>query len=164
GKTTLAMALMGLLPATASVEGSVRFQGVELTGLSPEELRRLRGDRISMIFQDPMTSLDPTVPIGEQVAETITAHRHVDRVRARRDDPVAGARSAARPARAPADDDRPDHARPRGDRADLRPGRCDVRRTARRGRAGLRDLPLATSPLHPGPPRGAPDAAASARI
>ncbi len=83
GKTTLAMALMGLLPATARVAGSVRFQGVELIGLPPEDLRRLRGDRLSMIFQDPMTSLDPTFPIGEQVAETITAHRDVDPGRAR---------------------------------------------------------------------------------
>ncbi len=83
GKTTLAMALMGLLPTSASVGGSVRFQDVELIGLPAEELRRLRGDRISMIFQDPMTSLDPTFPVGEQVAETITAHRDVDRTRAR---------------------------------------------------------------------------------
>jgi peptide/nickel transport system ATP-binding protein len=83
GKTTLAMALMGLLPATAHVAGSVRFQGLELLGLPPDELRKLRGDRISMIFQDPMTSLDPTFPIGEQVAETITAHRQVDNTRAR---------------------------------------------------------------------------------
>jgi peptide/nickel transport system ATP-binding protein len=83
GKTTLAMALMGLLPATAHVAGSVRFQGLELLGLPPDELRKLRGDRISMIFQDPMTSLDPTFPIGEQVAETLTAHRQVDNTRAR---------------------------------------------------------------------------------
>jgi len=83
GKTTLAMALMGLLPATAHVAGSVRFQGLELLDLPPEELRKLRGDRISMIFQDPMTSLDPTFPVGEQVAETITAHRDVNDARAR---------------------------------------------------------------------------------
>ena len=83
GKTTLAMALMGLLPATAHVAGSVRFQGLELLGLPPDELRKLRGDRISMIFQDPMTSLDPTFPVGEQVAETITAHRDVNDARAR---------------------------------------------------------------------------------
>ena len=83
GKTTLAMALMGLLPGTAHVAGSVRFQGIELLGLPPDELRKLRGDRISMIFQDPMTSLDPTFPVGEQVAETITAHRDVDDARAR---------------------------------------------------------------------------------
>ena len=83
GKTTLAMALMGLLPATAHVAGSVRFQGLELLGLPPDELRKLRGNRISMIFQDPMTSLDPTFPVGEQVAETITAHRDVADERAR---------------------------------------------------------------------------------
>jgi peptide/nickel transport system ATP-binding protein len=71
------------LPATAHVAGSVRFQGLELLGLPPDELRKLRGDRISMIFQDPMTSLDPTFPVGEQVAETITAHRDVDDARAR---------------------------------------------------------------------------------
>jgi len=74
---------MGLLPVTAHVAGSVRFQGLELLGLPPDELRKLRGDRISMIFQDPMTSLDPTFPVGEQVAETITAHRDVDDARAR---------------------------------------------------------------------------------
>jgi peptide/nickel transport system ATP-binding protein len=84
GKTTLAMATMGLLPRTAAVSGSIRFQGLELVGLGGEELRRLRGDRISMVFQDPMTSLDPTFPIGEQVAETITAHRDVDKDAARR--------------------------------------------------------------------------------
>jgi len=83
GKTTLAMETMGLLPRTASVSGSVRFQGRELVGLPGEELRQLRGDRISMIFQDPMTSLDPTFPIGEQVAETIPAHRDIDKAEAR---------------------------------------------------------------------------------
>jgi len=83
GKTTLAMATMGLLPVSATVSGSVRFQGRELVGVPPEDLRRLRGDRISMVFQDPMTSLDPAFPIGEQIAETITAHRDVQRSRAR---------------------------------------------------------------------------------
>jgi len=83
GKTTLAMALMGLLPASASVAGSVRFGERDVFGLSPEDLRQLRGDRISMIFQDPMTSLDPTFPIGDQVAETITAHRDVSKHAAR---------------------------------------------------------------------------------
>jgi peptide/nickel transport system ATP-binding protein len=84
GKTTLAMALMGLLPTTATVAGSARFQELELFGMPRDELRRLRGDRISMIFQDPMTSLDPTFSVGEQVAETITAHRDVDARQARR--------------------------------------------------------------------------------
>ncbi len=83
GKTTLATAVMGLLPRSASVAGSIRFQQRELVGLGAEEYRTLRGDRISMVFQDPMTSLDPAFPVGEQVAETIRAHRDVDKKDAR---------------------------------------------------------------------------------
>ena len=83
GKTTLALALMGLLPASADVRGSIRFQGRDLVPLSDDEMRRLRGDRISMVLQDPMTSLDPCFSIGEQVAETIRAHRPADRRAAR---------------------------------------------------------------------------------
>jgi len=77
GKSTLALAIMGLLPRTASVRGDIAFEGRNLVGLSERELRALRGDRISMVFQDPLTSLDPTFGIGEQVAETIGAHRAV---------------------------------------------------------------------------------------
>jgi oligopeptide/dipeptide ABC transporter ATP-binding protein len=84
GKTTLAMSLMGLLPNTATVAGSIRFQGDELRGLSEERYRELRGNRISMIFQDPMTSLDPAYSVGSQVDETIRAHRDVDTKSARR--------------------------------------------------------------------------------
>jgi peptide/nickel transport system ATP-binding protein len=83
GKTTLALALMGLLPNTADVHGAIRFQGRDLAGLPDEDMRPLRGDRISMVFQDPMTSLDPCFSIGSQVAETIRAHRPVDRRAAR---------------------------------------------------------------------------------
>jgi peptide/nickel transport system ATP-binding protein len=83
GKTTLALALMGLLPDTADVRGSIHFQGRDLVGLSDDEMRGIRGDRISMILQDPMTSLDPCYAIGEQVAETIRAHRPTDRRAAR---------------------------------------------------------------------------------
>ncbi|MDQ2951173.1 MAG: ABC transporter ATP-binding protein [Chloroflexota bacterium] len=83
GKTTLALALIGLLPRTADVRGAIRFQGRDLIGLSDDQMRRLRGDRISMVFQDPMTSLDPCFAIGDQVAETIRAHRPVDRRAAR---------------------------------------------------------------------------------
>jgi peptide/nickel transport system ATP-binding protein len=79
GKTTLAMATMGLLPKNSSVRGAMRFQDRDLVSLSPEEFRLLRGDRISMVFQDPMTSLDPAFPIGDQVSETILAHRDVDK-------------------------------------------------------------------------------------
>jgi peptide/nickel transport system ATP-binding protein len=75
--------VMGLLPRSADVRGSIRFQQRELVGLGPDEYRTLRGDRISMVFQDPMTSLDPAFTVGEQVAETIRAHRKVDAKAAR---------------------------------------------------------------------------------
>jgi peptide/nickel transport system ATP-binding protein len=77
GKTTLALATMGLLPRNAAIGGSIRFAGRDLSGLDDDAMRTLRGDRISMVFQDPMTSLDPAFPIGDQVAETIRAHRQV---------------------------------------------------------------------------------------
>ncbi len=83
GKTTLAMATMGLLPRTATVSGSVRFQGRELVGLGDEELRRLRGDRISMVFQDPMTSLNPVLTIGQQLEEPLMLHVGMNRQQAR---------------------------------------------------------------------------------
>jgi peptide/nickel transport system ATP-binding protein len=83
GKSTLAQMLMGLLPGTAKVSGSLRYQGEELLGQSPEQWRRLRGDRMSLISQDPRAALDPVTPIGHQVAETIRAHRKVSRREAR---------------------------------------------------------------------------------
>ncbi len=83
GKSTLANAVMGLLPAQAHATGSVQLDDEQVLGAEPGRLRELRGDRIAMIFQDPSTSLDPTFSIGEQVAETIRAHRHVSRAQAR---------------------------------------------------------------------------------
>lgn len=77
GKSTVANAVMGLLPANARVSGSIRVGGREMTGLGEDELRRIRGDEVAMIFQDPSASLDPTWPVGDQVAETIRAHRSV---------------------------------------------------------------------------------------
>jgi oligopeptide/dipeptide ABC transporter ATP-binding protein len=79
GKTTLAMALMGLLPPAAEVSGEIRFQDRDLAGLPAADRRALRGDRVSMVFQDPATSLDPTFAVGAQVAETIRAHRRISR-------------------------------------------------------------------------------------
>ena len=84
GKSTLARAAMGLLPGSASTSGQVLVQGRETAHLSAEEHRRLRGDVISMVVQDPGTSLDPTAGIGSQVAETVRAHRPVGRREARR--------------------------------------------------------------------------------
>ncbi|MFZ4756769.1 MAG: ABC transporter ATP-binding protein [Burkholderiaceae bacterium] len=75
GKSVTALALMGLLPETARIDGSVRFAGRELVGLPDAELCRVRGDRIGMVFQEPMTSLNPLHTIGRQVAEPLRLHR-----------------------------------------------------------------------------------------
>ena len=77
GKSTVANAVMGLLPANASVSGSIRVDGREMIGLDDDALRQIRGDEVAMIFQDPSASLDPTWPVGDQIAETIRAHRSV---------------------------------------------------------------------------------------
>jgi len=74
GKTVSSLAVMGLLPSTATVSGSIRFRGEELVGADPEELRRLRGDRIAMVFQDALTALNPVMKVGLQVGEIIAAH------------------------------------------------------------------------------------------
>ncbi|MFV8184172.1 ABC transporter ATP-binding protein [Streptomyces spinosirectus] len=74
GKSVTALAVMGLLPATARVRGSVRFEGTELLGLSDARLSDLRGSGLAMIFQDPMTSLNPVYSVGYQIAETLRRH------------------------------------------------------------------------------------------
>ena len=74
GKSVTALAVMGLLPATARVRGSVRFEGTELLGLPDTRLSDLRGSGIAMIFQDPMTSLNPVYNVGYQIAETLRRH------------------------------------------------------------------------------------------
>ncbi len=84
GKSTLAMTIMGLLPQNAEVDGTIRFRDDQLTSLPEREWRHLRGDRLGMVFQDPLTSLDPSIGIGDQVAETIRAHRRIDAPTARR--------------------------------------------------------------------------------
>ncbi len=83
GKSVTSLAVMGLLPRTAQVAGSVRFEGKELLGASDEELSKVRGEQISMIFQDPMTSLNPVYTIGYQVAEAVLAHHKITKKAAR---------------------------------------------------------------------------------
>jgi len=83
GKSLTALALMGLLPEGARVEGSIRFAGQELVGLPDDAMARLRGDRLAMIFQEPMTALNPLHTIGAQVAEPLRLHRGLDRSAAR---------------------------------------------------------------------------------
>ena len=74
GKSATALAIPGLLPPTANVEGSISFLGEELLGLPSHRLRSLRGSRIAMIFQEPMTALNPVMTIGRQLAEAAQAH------------------------------------------------------------------------------------------
>src|SRR4051812_8912717 len=69
GKSMTSLALMGLLPPNARVSGEVLFEARNLLAASPEELRQLRGVRMGMIFQEPMTALNPVMRIGDQVAE-----------------------------------------------------------------------------------------------
>ncbi|MEB3830628.1 ABC transporter ATP-binding protein [Phormidium sp. CCY1219] len=75
GKSTLGRAAMRLLPPTSQVEGRVYFQGKSVFDLSPEELRRFRGEAVALVFQDPMTRLDPLMTIGEHCIETVLSHK-----------------------------------------------------------------------------------------
>ena len=78
GKSTVAFAMMGYLPGTAEVEGAVRFEGVDITSLSTSELMELRGNRIAMVYQDPVTSLNPSMRVGPQVEEVLLRHLDID--------------------------------------------------------------------------------------
>ena len=83
GKSMTGLSIMGLLPPGGSiVSGSVKLDGRELVGLRQEELRQVRGNEVAMIFQDPLTSLDPTKTIGYQVAEPVRLHRGVSKAQA----------------------------------------------------------------------------------
>ncbi|MCB1004818.1 MAG: ABC transporter ATP-binding protein, partial [Acidimicrobiales bacterium] len=85
GKSLTALSCLGLLPDGVELSaGKVSVGDQDLGSLRPEELRRLRGRRISMIFQDPMTSLDPCFSIGSQIAESVLAHSEASRAQARR--------------------------------------------------------------------------------
>ena len=79
GKSMTAKSVLRLLPKTARLTGSVRFRGDELLAMSPAEMRALRGALVSMVFQDPMTSFNPVLRIGDQIAEAMTLHARVPR-------------------------------------------------------------------------------------
>jgi len=79
GKTLTALGLMGLLPDGITATGRVLYKGRDLLSLADEELCELRGDRLAMIFQEPMTALNPVMRIGDQVAEPLMIHRHMGR-------------------------------------------------------------------------------------
>jgi oligopeptide/dipeptide ABC transporter ATP-binding protein len=82
GKTVSARAIMGLLPPSATVSGSIRFEGTELVGVTERELRGYRGRAIAMVFQDPTRSLNPTMRVGHQITEAIRMHSDVPRTAA----------------------------------------------------------------------------------
>ncbi|MFB7629713.1 dipeptide ABC transporter ATP-binding protein [Streptomyces sp. NPDC056149] len=84
GKSTVALAAMGLLPDTARTTGSVTLGGTELVGATDASLSALRGRRIGMVFQDPLSALTPVHRVGDQIAEAIRTHHHVPRAHARR--------------------------------------------------------------------------------
>jgi peptide/nickel transport system ATP-binding protein len=77
GKSVTALAIMGLLPQGARIGGAIRFDGQELTALDAEAMRGKRGAEIAMIFQEPMTSLNPAFTAGEQVAEALRLHQNL---------------------------------------------------------------------------------------
>ncbi len=84
GKTMLSRAILQLLPRRAALNGRVMFNGRDLAALPPEELRRLRGPELAVVFQDPMTSLNPVLTIGTQIIETLQAHLGLDTAKATR--------------------------------------------------------------------------------
>jgi peptide/nickel transport system ATP-binding protein len=84
GKTVTALAIMGLLSKnSAEVSGQIHFDGADLLSLPDRAMRNMRGDRLAMIFQEPMTSLNPVYSIGEQIAESLIRHRRLSRHDAR---------------------------------------------------------------------------------
>ncbi|MGL5721060.1 MAG: ABC transporter ATP-binding protein [Brevinema sp.] len=83
GKSSVALAIMGLLPSTTRCEGEILYQGQNLLTMPEKELELIRGKEISMIFQEPMTALNPVFTAGEQIEETILAHEPLDKKQAR---------------------------------------------------------------------------------
>ena len=89
GKSITSLAIMGLLPPAAVVQGEITFQDGDapsrsLTHLANDQLRQLRGSRIAMIFQEPMTALNPVMRVGDQIAEAVLAHHRVSKAEAMR--------------------------------------------------------------------------------
>ncbi|WP_394160317.1 ABC transporter ATP-binding protein [Galactobacter valiniphilus] len=82
GKSVTSLAIMGLLPATATLEGSISLGGEEIVGRSEREMNSIRGAKVGMIFQEPMTALNPTMRIGDQIAEAILNHEELSKAEA----------------------------------------------------------------------------------
>ena len=83
GKTMTALSIMNLLPVGGHItKGNIRLEGRDIGGLSDEDMRTVRGNEIGMIFQDPLTSLNPTMTVGHQIAETVMLHREASKQQA----------------------------------------------------------------------------------
>ncbi|PWJ53808.1 peptide/nickel transport system ATP-binding protein [Quadrisphaera granulorum] len=83
GKTLTSMAVLGLLPRTATTTGSISLAGTELLGLTERQLRDVRGRRIAMVFQDPSASLHPQITVGQQLTDHVRRHLRLGRAQAR---------------------------------------------------------------------------------
>jgi oligopeptide/dipeptide ABC transporter ATP-binding protein len=79
GKSVTSLAVMGLLPKTAQITGSAKLMGEELLGKSDDQMSKIRGNKIAMIFQDPLTSLNPVYSVGKQISEAVLAHHDVSK-------------------------------------------------------------------------------------
>ncbi len=75
GKSVTSMAILGLLPETTKVTGSIELEGQELIGRSDKQMSKLRGAKVAMVFQDPLSAFTPVYTIGDQIAETVLVHR-----------------------------------------------------------------------------------------
>jgi peptide/nickel transport system ATP-binding protein len=82
GKSVSSLAVLGLLPSSATVTGSIRFKGDDLLGLSDKRLSKIRGSALSMVFQDPLSALTPVYTIGDQIAEAVRIHQAVPKAEA----------------------------------------------------------------------------------
>ena len=100
GKSVLSRSIMGLMPSNATRSGSVRYDGTEILNASPKEMRGYWGDEMSMVFQDPMTALNPVLRIEQQITESLHEHLDVSKQQAK-----AKAGQAVGLRKGPADDD-----------------------------------------------------------
>lgn len=83
GKSVTARAVLGLLPKHAEIKGSIKLEGEEIIGASPQRLRQIRGGKVGLVFQDALAALDPVYTVGDQLVEALRAHRDISRKAAR---------------------------------------------------------------------------------